>query len=463
MLHVILKSRFDITGKIKVKVPVRYKTGKMAMGYRYKVISKKKQKQREKYVRDVPLWKGSDRKVWNRWVEELITAGKIEKRLLSPESEFLQFSFDAITHYEEEAEKKEKEADRIEEKVESLEDQLDGIGKDIDDKKDRISKLKNQPGASAKRRNSSHIKFLQNKLRVLLPKRNKWNLKLKDSRKQMNDLRTESNRLERLSEKHVSSELQGHIPGPESLKREGIKAISKSLKKLGLDHLKTPMFSEDIDPHLWRNSKPREWQDDWATTSNDDGEDLCDALQYAMSSRLPDGSYDIPPGLGKLRKGIEKTKIAYQTGNITYKKDAAALTSSRSSGKLIKDSKKVLDMYDNYIKAANVVLDTVYQRTQKILTNLGYSSGDYIYLYRGMDTHDPALQKGRMLNIRKFKHNPLSSWSIDPTVAEEFGNKLLVTKVKVKDIVSVYLTGLGCLNESEILIPASSAGRKSVV
>jgi len=121
--------------------------------------------------------------------------------------------------------------------------------------------------------------------------------------------------------------------------------------------------------------------------------------------------------------------------------------------------------FDNYIKAANVVLDTVYGRTQEILRNMGYSPNSYLYLYRGIyvSMYTTGLKAGKVLNLRKFKHNPLSSWSFDPSTALGFGSKVLVTKVKVKDIVSIYMTGLGCSEESEVLIPAHVAAVAKVV
>jgi len=69
-------------------------------------------------------------------------------------------------------------------------------------------------------------------------------------------------------------------PSDEKLKRIGEKTIERSLKKLGFDKLYWCDF--------WANAaiKSRNWQDGWASQSNDHGDSTSDILQYAMSKRF---------------------------------------------------------------------------------------------------------------------------------------------------------------------------------
>ena len=216
-------------------------------------------------------------------------------------------------------------------------------------------------------------------------------------------------------------------PSDEKLKRIGEKTIERSLKKLGFDKLYWCDF--------WANAaiKSRNWQDGWASHSNDHGDSTSDILQYAMSKRLPEGTYDLPPGVVRFIENFED-----------YSE---------------RDKEKEKE-YNLLIKAADVVIDTVYSRIQSILKNMGYNPEDSVFLYRGMRNEKAVrkLKSGKIYSFKSFKSNPLSSWSVNPETARGFGVKLLVTKVKVKDIFSIYLTGLGCASESEVILTSASMG-----
>jgi len=219
----------------------------------------------------------------------------------------------------------------------------------------------------------------------------------------------------------------------EKLKRIGEKTIERSLKKLG------KLYWHDLrcDGYGNKKIKPRDWQDGWAKHSNNSGKSTSDILQYVMSKRLPEGTYDLPPGI------------------VSMLKDFKSLTLNKET-----QAKQMVTKYKKIVEAADIVIDTVYSRTQGILKNMGYSSNDSVFLYRGMKNKKEVrkLKSGKIYSFKNFKSNPLSSWSVNPETARGFGAKLLVTKVKVKDIFSIYLTGLGCASESEVILTSASMG-----
>jgi hypothetical protein len=217
-------------------------------------------------------------------------------------------------------------------------------------------------------------------------------------------------RLEKLRQIDDSRE----IPFASILKKTGERAIEKSLKKAG----------------IITHKQSRDWQDGWALHANNHGDSTSDILQFVMSKRLPKGTYAESHGVAALLRSMKV--------NIKY------------GEKYEKESDKIM------LKAADVVLDTIYSRTQSILKNMGYSPDDSIFLYRGMSSY--RLKSGKVYSFKNFKSNPLSSWSINPDTAMTFGNKVLITKVKVKDIFSVYLTGFGCREESEVVLPSTAIG-----
>ena len=422
MLHVILlKSRIDrIRGKVKVKVPVHLESGKVVMGYRYKGLAEKKIEKREKLVKDVPVIE-SDNEL--KWIQRLVKQKKIEEKLVSPESNLWGYG-----------------SERDDEAVEDAQHKLDLIDDKIDRFEDRVEDV--NIGMELIRE-KANLRPLVKKERLDKLKQKKQELKAKidELKPKSKELEQKIDHLENKSDKSdMKAPLEGHLPHSHDLKMLGEKAIRKALRKVGLSNFKKPgagSFTED-----WYKPEVRDWQDDWADNANDNGTSLCDILHYAVASRLPEGAYAIPSGMKKLKSRIETAKnLAAEYGIGSYQKE--------------------MGRFNTYIKAANVVVDVVYQRTQKILSNLGYSRESYVYLYRGMDVE--GVKKGRVINLKKLKHNPLSSWSFDPETAEGFGKHIFVTKVKVKDIVSVYMTGLGCSEESEVLIPAHVASIAKVL
>lgn len=426
MLHVILlKSRVDrIRGKVKVKVPVHLESGRVVMGYRYKGLAEKKIEKREKLVKDVPIlthtaswWRSYQTKGWDEWYQALFDKNKIEDKLVSPESD--------IWSLESKAEKAQDRFDSIEEEIEALKDKIYDINEDLLEAKDSGS--------------------IHKKDELKLKKQ-----KLKEEIKEWLSKKCEALTVVRTLEKETEAPLEGHLPSPDYLQRIGEKAIRVALFKAGLAHFEKPGYHVDARRLVpssvgWIHPDPSDWQDDWADEANNAGKSLSDALHYAMASRLPEGSYSIPSGLAKLRNWIKEAEQKVKEAK------------PRDLAMYLEEKKR----YGKYIQAANVVLDTIYRRTQGILRNMGYSPDSYLYLYRGMNVR--GVKRGQVLNLRRFKHNPLSSWSFDPGTAKGFGDKVFVTKVKVKDIVSTYMTGLGCSEESEVLIPAHVAAIAKVV
>jgi hypothetical protein len=367
------------SGKIKVKVPVHMKSGKVIMGYRYKGLTNVAK--RKKLVRDVPPY------------EEGRPSGVteyVEKKLLSPESDIWEAEAQLFL------------VEELESAESNLEDLLDGY-------ESTYNRLITSSYRGVSKEVGAYLKFLESRI--------------SSAKKDLDEVRNTTKVL-RANNGEKESELQDKLmPGYKTLKRIGEQAIKVALKKAGFSKIKIP---EELD---WENDiiEPREWQDAWAGHANNSGRSCSDVLQYVMSKRLPEGVYAIPPSLKKITSQISKT-----------------------------------NGYDTIIKAGNVVLDVVRSRSQAILSKMGYKPNDYIYLYRGMRVTVHA-KPGSILNLKKLKHNPLSSWSIDPSTAARFGNHLFVTKVKIKDIMSIYLTGLGCRDESEVLIPADVASVAKVL
>lgn len=94
-------------------------------------------------------------------------------------------------------------------------------------------------------------------------------------------------------------------------------------------------------------------------------------------------------------------------------------------------------------------LRNMYNKTQESLRNFP----DYVTLYRGTSENQEA--GGRLAykhEIAELKSNPLSSWSISPSIALRFGGRVYKMRVHKSRIISTPLTGFGCLSEQEFVV-----------
>ena len=409
MNYVVLEK----SNKIKVKVPVHLHSGRVIMGYRYKGLSKPFQKKKRVLLKDLNLPHFA---LSVSPYQYLLNKKAVEIGLLGEEPDF-----DPTKEIGDKYQGVDDKIDRITDDLDDVEYYLDGIHNDLSEAREekrfkKVRKLKKQL-----KKTKTKMKLLKIKRKELQKEKKKIGLEYKEKEKEYKE-----------KEKELKVRLS-RLPSDTGLKVQGDKAIKYALKKAGFDKIKAPWheYSSTI--------KPREWLDAWASSSNDDGEDVADVLQLAMSRRLPENTYSIPPGVKSLVKVMN---------------DAERRMRSKYDAKV---GMKEVEKYERIMKAADVVLDTIYYRAQKILRNMGYGPNDSIFLYRGMHLYG-KLSKRKVYDLKKFKSNPLSSWSADPDTAEGFGNRLLVTKIRTKDIFSVYLTGLGCKNESEIIIPSAAIG-----
>lgn len=106
---------------------------------------------------------------------------------------------------------------------------------------------------------------------------------------------------------------------------------------------------------------------------------------------------------------------------------------------------------------------TSQRRTQAILNEVAPGS-DSVTLYRGMTM--PEDQAGQPSDAESWTNevsmNPLSSWSVDPTVAKRFGDGygidrydpgyLLTAAVPKSNIMMTAVSGLGALHEMEVIV-----------
>ena len=87
-------------------------------------------------------------------------------------------------------------------------------------------------------------------------------------------------------------------------------------------------------------------------------------------------------------------------------------------------------------------LDAQYNATQQWFQGSGISE---ITLYRGVEMEIPS-------GTQEITMRPLSSWSLEPDVADGFGDTILQATFPVDRILSIPTTGIGCLGESEVVV-----------
>lgn len=106
-----------------------------------------------------------------------------------------------------------------------------------------------------------------------------------------------------------------------------------------------------------------------------------------------------------------------------------------------------------------------YVATQDRLANAGLKPDDPVTLYRGFNDVTGVLEDQEPYTTFPMDANPLSSWTTDKGVAEQFSGPsgyVLRSEVPVKDIVGSPHTGQGALNEQEIVV-RDSADRRAMI
>ena len=108
----------------------------------------------------------------------------------------------------------------------------------------------------------------------------------------------------------------------------------------------------------------------------------------------------------------------------------------------------VTDLDKTTEKVLTSFLKAQYAITQKYFADKGIES---VTLFRGQNSAE--WNEGDTKTTLFMR--PLSSWSTNPTVALSFASdtgKIMKTKVEVKNILSIPLTGQGCYSEDEVVI-----------
>ena len=105
--------------------------------------------------------------------------------------------------------------------------------------------------------------------------------------------------------------------------------------------------------------------------------------------------------------------------------------------------------------AQDAFIKAMHTETQRMFEAAGVKT---VKLYRGTRPWDAVkaeqdpfytLSKGDKVNV---KSNAMESWTIDPKVAHQFGENIIMAEVPVSRIVASARTGYGCLNEYEFVV-----------
>jgi hypothetical protein len=105
-------------------------------------------------------------------------------------------------------------------------------------------------------------------------------------------------------------------------------------------------------------------------------------------------------------------------------------------------------------------LKGMYDNTQSQLEASGLKPDDEITIFRGTNENIPPGLLGAEGTIHG---NALESWSLSPVVADRFGNHTISTQVKVKDILSTFTSGFGCMSECEVVILGGKPYQATIV
>jgi len=103
--------------------------------------------------------------------------------------------------------------------------------------------------------------------------------------------------------------------------------------------------------------------------------------------------------------------------------------------------------------------------TKNVFSNFGLSQDDFVLVYRGQKTG--LMDVGSLVN---YTGNVLESWSFSLVTAMRFskmgygrGGVVLGRYIKVSEIFSSAISGLGCYSEQEVIIPGDAEGDVVVI
>lgn len=103
------------------------------------------------------------------------------------------------------------------------------------------------------------------------------------------------------------------------------------------------------------------------------------------------------------------------------------------------------------------VLRAMYEYTQERLAQAGFPP--YVTLYRGLDLGDEVARGTQCA----YRGNTIESWTVDTTVADDFGYNVVAMRVPRSSILSSCRTGFGCLTEGEFVILDHIKGARCTV
>lgn len=111
---------------------------------------------------------------------------------------------------------------------------------------------------------------------------------------------------------------------------------------------------------------------------------------------------------------------------------------------------EVLDLIDQHGDVMEAFLQAQYDATQEFLST---NNTNEITLYRGTQNElINNVESFPMGNDLDLNMRPLSSWSTDKIVAAGFGDRTITATFPAERIFSLPITGLGCLNEEEVVV-----------
>lgn len=130
------------------------------------------------------------------------------------------------------------------------------------------------------------------------------------------------------------------------------------------------------------------------------------------------------------------------------------------------ETRKVMDSFTPHQKLYDAFLSSQYEATQEAFKAQGIKE---ITLYRGVHLEIKPFQQGALYETPeqasngfdiKFVSRPLSSWTTSVGVSQLFGGEekrgekgyVFKQAIPVKNIFSTPLTGIGCLNEREMVV-----------
>jgi hypothetical protein len=129
---------------------------------------------------------------------------------------------------------------------------------------------------------------------------------------------------------------------------------------------------------------------------------------------------------------------------------------NRESAVLSPEEHSALPISDAQKKLLTVFLKAQYAQTQEYLKKKGITK---LTVYRGFtdDSFENSINAGgefpgRGVTDAELELRPMSSFSVDPAIAWNFGQLVIESVIDAEDVIALPLTGSGCLNESEVIV-----------